>query len=166
MTLKTAKKGTILQMSGELSTRFFQVKKGLLRSYTIDEKGKEHIFAFGPEGWIIGDVNAFVKNNKTELFIQAIEDTDYEIRNINLEAIHGAPSSDQANEIKLLMNRVAVLQKRVIMLISNTALERYEHFIETYPGLTNRVSQRMIASYLGVTPEALSKIRSQKAKKS
>ena len=99
------------------------------------------------------------------MFIQVIEDTDYEIRNINLEAIHGAPSSDQANEIKLLMNRVAVLQKRVIMLISNTALERYEHFIETYPGLTNRVSQRMIASYLGVTPEALSKIRSQKAKK-
>ena len=86
--------------------------------------------------------------------------------NIDLNAFDGVPSKDQVNEIKLLMNRVAVLQKRVIMLISNTALERYEHFIDTYPGLIHRVSQRMIASYLGITPEALSKIRSQKAKKS
>ena len=166
MSLKTVKKGTILQMSGELPTLFFKVVKGLLRSYTIDEKGKEHIFAFGPEGWIIGDVNAFMKNNKTELFIQAIEDTIYETRFIDLDALHGVPSKDQAIEIKLLMNRVAVLQRRVIMLISNTALERYEHFIEAYPGLIHRVPQRMIASYLGITPEALSKIRSQKAKKS
>ena len=166
MSLKTVKKGTILQMSGELPTLFFKVVKGLLRSYTIDEKGKEHIFAFGPEGWIIGDVNAFMKNNKTELFIQAIEDTIYETRFIDLDALHGVPSKDQAIEIKLLMNRVAVLQRRVIMLISNTALERYEHFIETYPGLIHRVPQRMIASYLGITPEALSKIRSQKARKS
>ncbi|MCB0509281.1 MAG: Crp/Fnr family transcriptional regulator, partial [Bacteroidetes bacterium] len=54
-----------------------------------------------------------------------------------------------------------VLQRRIIMLMSASAKERYEHFLETYPELPNRLPQRLIASYLGITPEALSKIRGE-----
>ena len=66
----------------------------------------------------------------------------------------------------LLARRTAVLQRRVIMLMSASAQERYQHFLETFPKLPNRVPQRMIASYLGVTPQALSTIRGRLAKKS
>ena len=64
--------------------------------------------------------------------------------------------------IEKLLKRVAVLQKRIIMLMSATAWERYQDFIETYPNIVQRVPQKMIASYLGITPEALSKIRGEK----
>ena len=68
------------------------------------------------------------------------------------------------NKVNLLSRRVAVLQRRVIMLMSASAKDRYELFLETYPKIPNRVPQRMIASYLGITPEALSKIRGKIAK--
>ena len=64
-----------------------------------------------------------------------------------------------SGEIKRLFKRIAVLQKRVVLFMSATAKQRYEHFLETYPQLVNRVSLKMISSYLGITPEALSNIR-------
>jgi CRP-like cAMP-binding protein len=66
--------------------------------------------------------------------------------------------------ISRLMKRISVLQRRVIMLMSATALQRYNDFLEMYPNIVQRVPQKMIASYLGITPEALSKIRGQLAK--
>lgn len=67
-------------------------------------------------------------------------------------------------EVKPLLKRIAVLQKRVIMLMSSAAVKRYEHFIETYPDIIQRVPQKMIASYLGITPEALSRVRNELSK--
>lgn len=64
-----------------------------------------------------------------------------------------------------LVKRVSVLQKRIILLMSATTIERYEHFIETYPQIVQRVPQKMIASYLGITPEALSKVKGEQSKK-
>ena len=60
-----------------------------------------------------------------------------------------------------LAKRLRVLQKRIVMLMSSAAIERYEHFIATYPSIIQRVPQRMIASYLGITPEALSRVRKE-----
>ena len=158
---KFVKKGTILQSDGEISHKSYLVKKGLLRSYAIDTKGKEHIFMFAPEGWIIGDMESLAFGNPTELFIDALVDSEVivydrdfmELSNLSLELLQ--------EEIKLLARRTAVLQHRILMLISLSALERYEHFIETYPQLINLVPQYMIASYLGITPEALSKLRGE-----
>ena len=62
-------------------------------------------------------------------------------------------------DVDKLIKRVTVLQKRVIMLMSSKAIERYDAFLETYPDIVQRVPQRMIASYLGITPEALSKLK-------
>ena len=146
----TVKKGQLLQRSGEYNSKAYFVKSGLLRSYSIDKKGKEHIFMFGPEGWIISDYLG--TDTPSVLFIDALEDSVVEVLEKKLK---GEINVDVAK----LFKRVGVLQRRVIMLMSSSAIERYEHFIDTYPQIVQRVRQRMIASYLGITPEALSKVK-------
>jgi len=148
----TIKKGHLLQYEGDFNSSVYKVESGLLRSYTIDDKGKEHIFMFAPEGWIVADSTK--PDMPSPFFIDALEDSILLITDKNYTDF--TPSIDQ------LANRLAVLEERVIMLMSSTAIERYEHFISTYPNLLQRVSQRMIASYLGITPEALSKVKGNK----
>ncbi len=157
---KTVKKGTILQREGDTQLKSFAVTKGLLRSYIIDAKGKEHIFMFAPEDWIVGDLYGKALKQPTRLFIDALEDS--EILEIN-------PEVEITNELALkglekAIRRAAMLQNRVLMLMSATAWERYQYFIEIYPDLYNRVPQKMIASYLGITPQALSRIRGEWAR--
>ncbi|WP_241461433.1 Crp/Fnr family transcriptional regulator [Aquimarina macrocephali] len=146
------KKGQILQRAGEINTKIYIVKSGLLRSYVIDKKGKEHIFMFASENWIMTD-NTSV-NQPCKLFIDVIEDSEVYI----LEK-----GKEDKIELQKILNRLETLQNRVIMMMSSTALERYEHFVKTYPKIIQRVPQRMIASYLGITPEALSKVKGKKA---
>jgi CRP-like cAMP-binding protein len=159
---KTVSKGQILLRKGDVLAKAFFVKQGCLRSYSIDEKGKEHVFMFAPEGWLVGDISMQFKNTPSDLFIDAIEDSEVEIIDYLVESM--LPKSHGASHEKLI-KRIAVLQKRVIMLMSATAWERYQDFLETYPNIIQRVPQRMIASYLGITPEALSKLRGDNAKK-
>ncbi len=148
------KKGQILQQPGDFNTKVYQVKSGLLRSYSIDENGKEHIFMFAPEGWIIGD--GVAPDQASELFIDALEDSI---------VIQQEKGSSPGPDVGKLIRRIGVLQQRIIMLMSASALERYEHFVETYPDIVQRVPQKMIASYLGVTPEALSTVKRQRQKR-
>jgi hypothetical protein len=100
---------------------------------------------FAPEGWIIGD--SVASDEPADLFIDVLEDT---------RLVEISKNNDMKHSTDKLLKRMAVLQKRIIMLMSSSAIKRYEHFIETYPDITQRVPQRMIASYLGITPEALS----------
>jgi CRP-like cAMP-binding protein len=151
---KQVKKGEILQREGELSTFVFYVKKGLLRSYAIDHKGKEHVFMFGSEGWIVADNVA--QDEKGELFIDALEDSI---------VIPISKSDPPKSDIQKLLKRIRVLQKRIIMLMSAPAIDRYNHFLEIYPEIVQRVPQKMIASYLGITPQALSTLRGEIARK-
>ncbi|MFT5252830.1 MAG: CRP-like cAMP-binding protein [Flavobacteriales bacterium] len=152
--IKQVKRGAFLQREGELSTSVFYVKKGLLRSYTIDSKGKEHIFMFGSEGWIVADSAA--SGEKGELFIDALEDS---------MVIPISKTSPPKSDFQKLHKRIGVLQKRIIMLMSAPAIERYNHFLEVYPDIVQRVPQKMIASYLGITPQALSTIRGEITRK-
>ncbi|MEQ8553644.1 MAG: Crp/Fnr family transcriptional regulator [Cyclobacteriaceae bacterium] len=147
-------KGQRIQRKGDLNSKVYQVESGLLRSYTIDAKGKEHIFMFAPEGWIIADNTP--PDQPCDLFIDALEDS---------KVIQIVKDLHSAHETQKLINRIGVLQKRVIMLMSAPAIERYEHFIQTYPDIVQRVPQRMIASYLGITPQALSTLRAEIAGK-
>lgn len=149
MKLLKATKGQMLQSVGELNSKVYHVKSGLLRSYSIDKKGKEHIFMFAPEGWIIGD--NVPPHEPCVLFIDVLEDAQLLVAEKNIE---------KEVDAKKLIRRLEVLQKRIIQLMSSSAIERYEDFIQTYPNLSQRISQKMIASYLGVTPEALSKVKS------
>jgi len=149
------KKGQILQREGDLKSKIFQVESGLLRSYSIDEKGKEHIYQFAPENWIIAD--AIPNDKPCVLYIDVLEDSVI----FELEKDFNSLSNDPLK----LAKRLEVLQKRIVMLMSASAIQRYEHFIETYPDIVQRVPQRMIASYLGITPEALSTVRRKRLSK-
>ena len=162
---KSFKKGATLQQDGVFTSKAFYVKKGLLRSYSIDNKGKEHIYMFASEGWLIADIESQEFNTPTELFIDAIENSEVVIFDRNCFRIASLSEQQLRENAHLMARRIAVLQKRVIMLMSASAQYRYNRFLETYPNLANRVPQKMIASYLGITPQALSVIRSEMAKK-
>ena len=155
-------KGEIIQRSGDLHSKIYVVKKGLLRSYAIDEKGKEHIFMFGTEEWIIADIESNVFSKPTQLYIDTIEDSEIVVFSLDYLKTDQSTKEILQKNSKLLTRRIGSLQQRVIQLMSSSAKERYEMFLETYPLLSNRVPQKMIASYLGITPEALSKIRGKR----
>ena len=104
---------------------------------------------FAPEGWIIAD--SLAADIPADLFIDALEDSVV----IQKEKVF----EDHTHDTTKLLNSLGVLQKRIIMLISTPALDRYENFIETYPDIVQRVPQGMVASFLGITPEALSSVK-------
>ncbi len=154
MKKRTIKRGEIIQSSGDLNTKIYRVQSGLLRSYAIDKNGKENVFLFAPEGWVVAGHRP--PDQPAVLFIDALEDSVVIVLPKNIE--------QEKENIVAINNRLRALQDRILMLLSTNAIERYEHFAELYPDLLQRVPQRMIASYLGVTPETLSAAKSKRHK--
>ncbi|MGD1848008.1 MAG: Crp/Fnr family transcriptional regulator [Salibacteraceae bacterium] len=163
-TYNSYQKGDLIQRAGDLNTVPIYVKQGLLRSYLIDSKGKEHIYMFAPEGWIIGDIEAMEYHQPAALYVECLEAS--EVILFEKDCLFKASlSKDQILENKqLLLRRIGRLQRRVLMLMGTPAIDRYQYFIKTYPELPNRVPQHMIASFLGIAPQTLSTIRSQIAR--
>lgn len=163
---KTIKKGQFLLQPGDLKSEAYFINSGLLRYYSIDQKGKEHIIQFAPEDWMVSDRDTVVFNEPSVFYIDAIEDTEVVIvkKDFFPAMQHIVPEVLQLN-ILMLHNSIRFMQKRINMLLSATAEERYLDFIKLYPNLTLRVPQWMIASYLGITPESLSRVRKDLAKK-
>ena len=161
---KQFKRGEIIQRKGQEKAHSYFVLSGLLRSYIIDQKGKEHIFAFAPEAWIIADVESLEFHEPVELYISCLEDTEVVI--FDRDCLFRADVSKETitQNFKLLYRRMGVLQRRIIMQMSAPAQDRYLYFLQTYPQLLNRIPQHMIASYLGITPQALSTIRARMSK--
>ncbi len=162
--VKKFSKGEMLLREGEHSQYGFFVCRGLLKSYSIDEKGKEHILQFAPENWIIGDRNAMI-DQPSIFFVDAIEDSEIVLMpNNSLEVAAEQIPSLFPMHVSLLNNAIRFMQKRINMLLGATATERYLDFLKIYPNLTLRAPQWMIASYLGITPESLSRVRKELAK--
>ncbi|MCD0487535.1 Crp/Fnr family transcriptional regulator [Pedobacter sp. MC2016-14] len=164
--VKKFDKNEILLSKGEVSTKTYFVTDGLLRSYSIDSKGKTHIIQFAPELWWMSERNGVLFNEASEFFIDAIEPTEAIIisKDFMVNAAQLVPCFGDLNN-KMLNNAIRFMQKRINMLLSATAEERYLDFIKLYPNLTLRVPQWMIASYLGITPESLSRVRKDLAHK-
>lgn len=163
--VKSFDKNEMILMKGEVSPHGYFVLSGLLRSYSIDAKGKTHIIQFAPEQWWLSDRNGMF-NEASEFFIDAIEPTQAVVmpRNFIDEAAKHVPCMYDLNN-SMLNNSIRFMHKRINMLLSATAEERYLNFIQLYPNLTLRVPQWMIASYLGITPESLSRVRKDLAHK-
>lgn len=163
---KTVSKGTILLHQGDLCKAVFTVKKGCLKSYTTDNSGKEHILQFAPEGWDISDLDSFLNDKPSIVCIVAIEDSEFIISNkdflLNYESFD-KPALIELNN-KLLHNIIAT-NRRLIALLAASAEERYIGFTQIYPNLVQRLPLKLIASYIGITPEYLSEIRRKIAQK-
>ncbi|MDQ7948332.1 MAG: Crp/Fnr family transcriptional regulator [Pedobacter sp.] len=157
---RTFKKGELILRAGDLKSDIYFINSGLLRCYSIDEKGKAHIIQFAPENWMMSERNSAVFNEPSYFYIDAIEDTEVVVvkKDFFPEIQHVVPEILQLN-IRMLHNSIRFMQKRIDMLLGATAEERYLDFIKLYPNLTLRVPQWMIASYLGITPESLSRVR-------
>ena len=163
--VKSFDKNEMILMKGEVSSHGYFVLSGLLRSYSIDAKGKTHIIQFAPEQWWLSDRNGMF-NEASEFFIDAIEPTQAVLMPKGWidEAAKHVPCMYDLNNT-MLNNSIRFMHKRINMLLSATAEERYLNFIQLYPNLTLRVPQWMIASYLGITPESLSRVRKDLAHK-
>ena len=160
------KKGHFLQREGEKARYGAFVAHGFLRSYIIDNKGKEHIVQFAPENWWISDKSGALEGDTTSFFIDAIEDTEALLidtagHNTLIENMPGYAAMFQSG----IQKRGAAKDKRIVHSLSATAEERYNDFLKTYPSIALRVPQHMLASYLGITPETLSRIRKQQSRR-
>ena len=155
------RKGDIIQRANDAKAATVYVKRGLLRSYIIDSHGKEHIFMFACEGWIMADLEAIEYHQPIQLYIDCLEDS--EVIFFDNEALFkGELTKKNVKEnAQLLYRRIGRLQHRVLMLLGAPAVDRYKDFLKTYPELPNRVPQKMIASFLGIAPQTLSTLRAE-----
>ena len=160
VTVKKFSRGEMIIQAGDYSPDYYFIEEGVLRSYTIDENGKEHIIQFGTENWIISDRNSSLCKKEAKFYIQAIEDSNVVILNEELsELIQKMNPKYIETQLMLLQNHVRHMQDRINSLLGATAKTRYLDFIRLYPNIMARVPQWMIASYLGITPESLSRVR-------
>ena len=160
------RKGDFMVRQGDMSSQNYYVQKGLMRYYSVDETGKEHILQFAPEGWFVSDRQSGYLQSPTDFFIDALEDSELLVLDENF--LNGLSKKNE-NFVdlnnKLLHNHIRSLQKRINQLLSYTAEKRYVDFVRTYPDILARVPQSMVASYLGITPESLSRVRRELASK-
>ncbi|MBK6267077.1 Crp/Fnr family transcriptional regulator [Marivirga sp. S37H4] len=152
---------------GDICNQFNFVVRGCLRMYKVDDKGNTHILQFASENWWISNIGSFHERKPSGLNIDALEDTMVlQISHENLLALYTqAPKFDRIFRV-LIENNFVSLQKRLLQNISSTAEERYLSFLENYSHLSNRLPQTQIASFLGITPEFLSRLRNKQAKNS
>ena len=157
---KILKKGDFLLRAGETCNDTFFVEKGLLRMFSIDKNGKEHVIQFAPESWIIADRTSQIFKEESSYFIDAVENSEVAVLppDFFFNIFKNNPEVS-GNNFKLMSNHIRALQKRINQLLGATAEERYLDFLKTYPNVFQRVPQWMVASYLGITPESLSRVR-------
>jgi len=153
------KKQYVLQ-EGDVCAHFNFVVRGCLRIYKVDGKGTIHILQFATENYWINDLGSFHGLKPSDLNIDALEDTAVlQINRDDLIFLYtNAPKFDRIFRV-LIENHFVSLQKRMLQNISSTAEDRYRFFLETYPHLISRLPQTQIASFLGITPEFLSRLR-------
>ncbi|HKC68700.1 MAG TPA: Crp/Fnr family transcriptional regulator [Bacteroidia bacterium] len=165
-TLKKLRKRQFLLQEGEVCKYIAFIVKGAMRKYSVDEKGAEHIVSLSVENWWVGDRESFTKLTPTQFNIDAWEDTDILIATKEdfLSFVNPIPAI--AEMLRELDYRHALaLQKRIGSNISQSAEKRYYDLVDTYPEFVNRFPQHLIASYLGVTKETLSRVRHNAVKK-
>jgi CRP/FNR family transcriptional regulator, anaerobic regulatory protein len=163
---KKIKKGEFFIREGEVAKWAAFVERGCLRKYVIDKKGKEHILEFLPENWWISDIDSMQHGKPCHFFVDAIEDTELLISDLeaNQKIMDNIPGFAEAFT-KGLQKHAAEKDKRIASSLSASAEEKYMDFLRTYPSIAQRVPQHMLAAYLGVTPETLSRVRKRQTKK-
>jgi CRP-like cAMP-binding protein len=158
--VKHLKKKEFLLRQGEICKNENFIIKGCLRTYTIDDNGFEHVLMFGIEDWWVGDLLSFLTQTPATFFIDALEDTEIlQISKHNLDVLYEkVPKFERFFRI-MLQNAFIAQQQRINLSLSFTAEQRYLDFILKHPNLEQRLSQKQISAYLGITPVFLSMLR-------
>jgi CRP-like cAMP-binding protein len=155
-----------LQRAGAVSKYSAFVAIGCLRKYVIDANGKEHIVQFAPETWWLADPASLSNGTPSQYFIDAVEDSELLLLDAPSHETLVAKIPGYADAFRRgLQKHAAARDERIVSSLSASAQERYMAFLETYPSIATRVPQRMLASYLGVSPETISRIRRKLAGK-
>jgi CRP-like cAMP-binding protein len=163
---KLRKKQYLLQ-EGDVCRYTAFVEKGILRTFSVDEKGNEPILQFSMEGWWIADLYSFLTEEFSQYNIEALEDCELLlITKENWEILLDKVPAFERYFRLLIQNNLIATQRRLMSSLSESAEEKYTKLINNFPGCIQRVPQHMIASYLGITPETLSRIRGQIAARS
>ena len=160
------KRKEIYLSAGEICKHSAFVVDGALKSFTVDVDGKEHILSFATRDWWIADMYSYISRKPAVLTIEAIADSEVLLLSRENQQLlfERVPKFERFFRI-LTENSLVANQQRLIDNLSSTAQDRYLHFIKKYPMIPSCVPQHNIASYLGITPEFLSKIRRRLANK-
>jgi CRP-like cAMP-binding protein len=157
---KKLRKRQFLLQDGDVCKYQAFVEKGMLRSYRIDEKGSEHILQFSFEGWWAADLSSYLTGETSVFNIEAMEDSELLLLSKPSwdTLMQHIPKFEHYFRI-IIQNNLVATQKRVIQSHTETAEEKYLKFIQNYPGCVQRIPQHMIASYIGISRETLSRLR-------
>ena len=160
LTPKKLRKKQYLLQEGDVCKSICVVEKGALKAYVVDETGQERITAFALEGWTMGDLYSFIKQEPATLNIDALEDCELVLisKIAHDELLQKMPKYETYFRI-LMTDAYMALQKRTTNMISLPLEERYMALTDMYPNLVQRVPQHMIASYMGLSKETLSRVR-------
>lgn len=159
---QTLSKRQHLLQAGEPCTHLAFVTQGCLRSYSLNAQGQEHTLQFAPEDWWVSDMYSLLTQQPSTMNIDALEDSQVLLlAQADMETIYARFPVFERYFRLLMQSRFVALQERVNASLSQTASEKYQHFLRKYLGIAQRVPQHFIASYLGITPESLSRVRRQ-----
>lgn len=162
--IRVKKRQLLIQPNFTAKSRYF-VLSGSLRAYVIGEDGQDHTIQLALEEWWISDYNSYIYQQPASMFVVALEDSALLEITYAEEARLKAASHQFETFFRTLAERsVAFMQRRIITNLTQSAEERYESFMERYAVFASRFPQYVIASYLGMTTEFLSKIRNQRVK--
>ncbi len=163
---KHLRKKQFLLEEGEVCNHECFVNSGCLRQYYLDEKGQEHIIQFAVTDWWIGDQYSFLTGEPSRYFIDALLESEVLlIEKSKLEELYNKiPKFERFFRIAF-QNAYVAMQQRILSQLSDPAEKNYLDFIRRYPTIEQSVPQHQVASYLGITPESLSRIRKQLAGK-
>jgi len=156
------KSKSLLLNAGEICKHSYFVNSGMLRSFNINDNIVEHVLSFACEGWWISDMYSYISQKPGNLFIEVLEDAEVVVLSKeNQEVLYAEiPKLERFFRI-LIENSLVAHQERLMDNLSLSAEERFEKFCKKYPTLIQKIPQKQIASFIGVTPEFLSKMKSR-----
>jgi CRP-like cAMP-binding protein len=164
-TVKKVRRKEFLLQEGEVCRYKIFITKGLLKSYRLKDDGTEHIMRFSPENSWMTDHESFKKQLPATNNIQALENTEVVLwTRENMAKLHTAIPAFKSYMERLIDSSLKASQERILRILSYTSEEKYEDFIASFPDVFRRVPLHMVASYLGVSRETLSRIRQTRLK--
>jgi CRP-like cAMP-binding protein len=163
-THKKLRKNQYILQQGDVARYETFVVSGLTRTYEVDDSGQEHVLFFGPEDWWVGDLYSFLSGTASAYNVDCLEATEVlQISRQNLDRLYEQVPKMNLYFRLLLQNAFIAVTQRISSTLSKPALQRYQEFLEKYPHIEQRIPNHQIASFLGITPQSLSRLRREQA---